>query len=429
MATNQAIIARVTEVKEIPGANSVQISVVLGEFCVTSKEVKQGDVGILFPEGLQLSEEYVHENNLSRRSEDNKDKTKTGFFEQNRRVRAQPFMKVRSTALFMPLSSLEYSGVDVLTLQVGMEFGELNGKEICKKYISAATRQAGIANNTKAAKKNFAPNFLEHVDTEHALRNLHRLNKGDIIFWHAKLHGSSIRSAYTQTVVELPKWKQLVNKVLPLFEDTRWEFVTGSRRVVLKNELEANGFHGSNQWRHDITEKLKPFLTKSMTVYGEAVGYVNGSSIMAKHNSKVLKNKAFTAKYGEEITYHYGCTPDQYKFHIYRITVQDQSGEIRDYSQRELEKWCEDREINHTVEIHSPTVYNGDPEELSKLIVALTEREELMGEDYTCSSIPSEGIILRVENGNKTPLFLKSKSFAFRTMESGVEVEDAEDAS
>lgn len=430
MSNHQAIVARVNELIEIPGAERVHVAVVLGEFCVTGKNVQKGDVGILFPEGLQLSEEFVFENNLSRNKEKNKNPEKTGFFEDSRRVRCQPFLKVRSTALFMPLESVSYTGVSPDILQVGVQFDELNGHKICQKYMNEKTLRAKANGSTKAAKKSYAPNFVEHVDTEHALRNLYKIKKGDVIYWHAKLHGTSFRSAKTQTEVVLPRWKQLVNKIVPIFPEFKWDFVTGTRRVVLRpTDTDKVGFHGNEGFRHEVTEKLKPFLTNSMTIYGEIVGYVNGSPIMATHNSKLLKNKEFTKKYGENIIYHYGCMKDQYKFHIYRITVQDHSGEIRDFSQRELEKWCDERQLPRTFEIHDAFVYDGNEEKLSDLIVKLTEREELLGEDYTCSAIPGEGIILRVENGNKTPLFLKSKSFNFRTMESGNELEDREDAS
>src|SRR5690554_3202944 len=93
---HKAIIAKITETTPIPGADRIHVAKVLGESVIVSKEWKEDMVGVLFPVDLQLSEEFCHHNNLFRDSEKNKDKTKKGFFENNRRVRAQPFLKVKS---------------------------------------------------------------------------------------------------------------------------------------------------------------------------------------------------------------------------------------------------------------------------------------------------------------------------------------------
>lgn len=429
---NQAIIAKVSEVIEIPGANTVQVSVVLGEQCVTSKGVSVGDVGILFPEGLQLSEEFVYENNLSRKSDKNKNPEKTGFFEENRRVRAQPFMKVRSTAFFTELGSVGYTGVSADDLQLGSTFNDLNGKPICKKYVNERTIRAASSSSNKARKKVETPFFKEHVDTGQFKHNMHRIKEGDILYFHAKKHGTSGRTAYTQVFHDLPWWKKAVNKVAPIFPDHTWEIVTGTRRVVLNNVEDKQGFHGSENFRLEISNKLAPFMVKGQTLYYEIVGYANGSPIMASHKISSLKNKEFTKKYGNEIVYKYGCLPGEYKFHIYRITQQCVDGSVRDLSQKELEKWCFDRQLPYTNNVFETMVYNGDQATLEQVVEFLTEREDLLTQDFEDPSHISEGIIIRVENGEDTPLFLKSKSYAFKVCEgiAAVEgIEDMEDAS
>lgn len=427
---NQAIIARVNETIEIPNANNVHVAVVLGEFCVTSKDVQKGDVGILFPEGLQLSEEYVRENNLSRRKENNKDPEKTGFFEESRRVRAQPFLKVRSTALFMPLPSLDYTGGN-WELTVGTQFDEINGHKICQKYMNAATLKAAKQGGTKAQKKNVTPDFLEHVETAQFKHVAGQIPVGSLIYFHAKKHGTSGRTANTRVFLDLPLWKRLVNKVVPIFPEWGWDFATGTRRTVLRSGVSKEGFHGNEGFRLEVTEKLKPFLTQGMTAYYEIVGFVNGGSIMPSHSVAALKDKAYTKKYGEVVTYKYGCQEDQFKFHIYRLTVQGVDGEIRDLSQAAMEKWCSERELPHTLEIHPPMLYNGDEMQLRSLVETLTERPEVLTEDYEDAGHVSEGIVLRIETGKDVPQFVKSKSYAFRVMEgiASVTEVDTEDAS
>lgn len=426
---NQAIIARVTEVIEIPGANNVHVAVVLGEFCVTSKDVKQGDVGILFPEGLQLSEEYVFENSLSRKSDNNKDKNKTGFFEESRRVRAQPFLKVRSTALLMPLESVAYTGVPLESLTVGTQFADLDYKPICQKYMNAATLRAAKQGNAKSQKKNLTPAFLEHVETSQFKHVASQIPEGSLIYFHAKKHGTSGRTAHTQVFKTLPLWKRVINKLAPVFPESEWGFATGTRRVVLKSQ-DAEGFHGSEAFRHEVTQKLSAFLPQGMTAYYEIVGFVNGGSIMPSHSVAALKDKAYTKKYGDTVTYKYGCQEGQYKFHIYRLTMQGVDGEIRDLSQAALEKWCSERELPYTLEVHSKMVYNGDEMQLRSLVEQLTERPEVLTEDYEDAGHISEGIVLRIETGKDIPMFVKSKSYAFRVMEgiASVTEVDTEDA-
>ena len=48
---NQAIIAKIDRVVEIPGANTIHVGVVLGESVIVSKEWDVGKVGVLFPVG------------------------------------------------------------------------------------------------------------------------------------------------------------------------------------------------------------------------------------------------------------------------------------------------------------------------------------------------------------------------------------------
>ena len=74
-------------------------------------------------------------------------------------------------------------------------------------------------------------------------------------------------------------------------------------------------------------------------------------------------------------------------------------------------------------------VDNGDVRTLQDLVSDLTERPELLTEDYIDPSHVSEGIIVRVDNGKMTPQFYKSKSYAFRVMEGLCQAEDVEDAS
>lgn len=421
---HKAIIAKITETTPIPGADRIHVAKVLGESVIVSKEWKEGMVGVLFPVDLQLSEEFCYHNNLFRDSEKNKDKTKKGFFENNRRVRAQPFLKVKSEGFFADLSCLDYLG-GIPDPSVGTTFDTINGKKVCEKYISEQAKIAKGNNSVKAAKKSYAPLFEKHVDSEQFRHYAESIQKGSILYFHHKVHGTSHRQSYTLVDAELPKWKQLVNKVVKIFPEQKWEHVVGTRNVVLRDKSKE-GHHGSEQFRFDVAETIKPYLEKGMTVYGEIAGFANGRPIMPDHNIKNLKDKRYTKKYGDVVRYTYGCKEHEARFHVYRITYLNHAGKSVDMTQAQMEKWCKDRGILTTLEVHPPIIYDGDVDKLRELVDTLTEREDVLTEDYLDPSHISEGIIIREENGALTPKFYKSKSHAFRVCEGHVEVADEE---
>ena len=435
--SHKIIVARIARVEPIPNADKIQVGYVLGEPVVISKEHAVGDVGLFFPVDLQLSNMYCYENNLYHDKALNKDVTKSGFFDKNRRVRAQTFKGVKSCGLFMPLESIYFTGAWADEWTEGLSFDELNGHKLVQKYISEASKVKGQANQTKAVKKNFAPFFAKHVDSEQFRHCAEQIKKGSLISIAAKIHGTSARMGYLPALQELPVWKQkfnhwvghLMNK--PFFKDSyEYSYVLGTRNVVLKtHEEKKEGYHGPETFRYEVFELVKPFLEKGQSIYGEIAGYANGKSIMPKHSIKDLKSKEFTKKYGETITYSYGCKEHEYRFHIYRITTTSEAGTQIDWTQAQIDSWCADRGLLGPVSVCEPFIYDGDVEALRALVEALTEHPELLTEDYIDPSHVSEGVILRVDSGKLVPDFYKSKSFAFKVMEGLEMVENIEDCS
>lgn len=423
------IVAKITEVIPIEGADNIQAARVCGEAVVVSKTAKVGDEGIFFPVDSQVSEEYAHNNNLFRHSTFNKDNTKAGFFEDNRRVKAVTLRKVKSCGYFATLDSLDYVGK--FDYAVGQTFDEVNGHPICNKYISKATQDAinrAAKSGVKLKKLAETPHFVKHVDSSQFKHNAHLIPKGALLSYHSKKHGTSGRSGITKEIITLPKWKQFVNKIVPMFPTENWKHIVGSRNVVLTNP-EKESFHGSEGFRFEVAKQIQPFLKNGETAFYEIVGFVNGSSIMPSHDINTLKDKAYTKKYGNEIKYKYGCAEHEYKFHIYRLTFQTQDGENVDYSQKQLEAWCAQRNLPCTLEVSPQEVYDGDLEKLVAKVEALTERLEVLSEDFTDPTHLSEGIIIRVDYDGITPKFMKSKNFCFRVCEGHETALNIEDAS
>ena len=415
MSNYKAIIATIKSVEPIPNADRIQIAKVMGENCIVSKDWEVGMMGVFFPAGCQLSEKYCEFNNLYRNSKKNTDNTKQGFFEDNRRVRAQPFLKVRSEGFFAGLESLSFA-TDISKLKEGQSFEDIDGVNICKKFLI----QVKTPNSQKKAiKKKAVPDFEQHVDTAQFKYAERQLEEGDLISIQAKVHGTSARYGYHLVTPPLSKWKSKINSLLPwnVFKNkAKYEYVAGTRRVILDSPAKE-GFHGSEQYRFDVLETLKPFLEKGMTVYGEIAGYANGKPIMSNHSTKDLKDKKITKKYGENITYSYNCKEHEHRFHVYRITFTTVDGNTIDFTQQQLVDWCANRNIKFAMDVCTPFIYNGNWEELSAKVESLTERPDVLGEDYIDPSHPSEGVIVRVDRGTLTPLFLKSKSYIFKVME------------
>lgn len=410
---------------EMKPADSIHLATVLGEQVVVSKEWGVGYIGILFPVDLQLSEEFCRENNLFRDSKDNKDNTKKGFFETNRRVRAQPFLGVKSTGFFASISCVSYTGVSIDNT-LGTQFSELVGHKICQKYISeAAKKQIAASSGQRSARKaDLFPDFAKHVDSEQFKHYVQTIPAGAILSFHHKVHGTSFRVGYLPEVVQLNGFQKFINKILPMFPETKKSYVVGTRNVIL-GDASKEGFHGSEAFRFEVLEALKPHMEYGMTIYGEISGYANGKPIMPNHDVSALKDKEYTKKYGNSITYSYGCAEHEYRFHIYRITRLSVGGETVEMSQQELDAWVNERGLLGPLEVFDKIVYNGDQDFLTTLVNNLTERPDSLTEDLINPAQISEGIIIRIEHGGKTK-FLKNKSYAFKAMEGICEVVDTE---
>jgi hypothetical protein len=437
---HKAIVAKIDRLEEIKGADFIQVAYVVGEVVIVNKEAKVGDIGVFFQPDLQLSEEFCHENNLFRDSSKNKDENQSGFFDTNRRVRAQPFRKVKSEGFFVPFSHFDYTNTRMDSLGIGFQFDEVNGYKICQKFISEKTRNA-LKNGPKDKKgkvKPETPMFERHVDTEQFKYFINSIPKGTVLNFQSKLHGTSAR--YANTWVEKGKDYSGVVGFLRKVRDALgnnpqvtkgYEYVAGTRRVVLfEGQEQKEGYNGPEQWRFDHLEALKPHMNKGLAVYGEIVGYANGAPIMGTHSTATLKDKKFTKKYGEEMVYSYGCHQAQNRFFIYRITQTTKDGTVYELTPSQVMKWAKDRDFEHTFRVHEDIVYDGDKEALFDLVMELTEREDVLCEDWTDTRHVSEGIVIRVDGEKMKPKFYKNKSKAFKIMEGiykedNVDLEDA----
>ena len=369
-------IIKVKELKSHSNADRLQILTCFGNDTCVGLDVKIGDKGIYFPTDLQLSAEYCAENHLCRKKADGS--PDTGYMDPNKRnVTAVRLRGERSDGLYMPLSSLEFTGINIEDLGVGDTIDIVNGVEICRKYIPRGTKSASgsqsAGNRVRKKKVPVAPLFSEHADTEQLAYNLSAFKPGDEIEITLKMHGTSQRTGYLPVfkgykqdfwgrllhcinadkkmkpfVAKL--YDQAIRNATPIYD---WGYVSGTRRTVLENF--EGGYYGSNEFRETHSKFFEGKLHKNETVYYEVVGFTHtGTPIMSSCNNKKLDDKEFIKQYGEETVFSYGCTPTgkkgkgiteidvpQSDIYVYRMTMTNEEGFVVEYTPDFMRYRCE----------------------------------------------------------------------------------------
>ena len=102
-----ATVVKLDQFVKLDNCDNVQAAIIFSNSVIVGKNCQAGDVGLFFPVECALSHEFLSNNNLYRHSQfGNIDATKTGFFEQNRRIKAMRFRGNKSEGFWIPLSSL-----------------------------------------------------------------------------------------------------------------------------------------------------------------------------------------------------------------------------------------------------------------------------------------------------------------------------------
>lgn len=401
---HQAIVARVKVTPHPdPEVHSLAVGYVCGETIVVGKDTVDGELGLYFPCELQLSEQFAKANDLVRRKDENGN-TVGGMFEENRRVRAQKFRGVKSNGFWCPLSYLAHFG-DVSALSEGDKIDQFNGVLICGKYFTPKTLRTKSNSSVTATKKNVC--FPEHKDTEQLKHCLRDFKAGDNLVITLKMHGTSQRVA--RNYVQLPeKW---YDKILGLFGINRdrnvMSFLNGTRRVTLKGN--DNGYY-SEHFRVRVAERLNPFLEPHMQVFFEVVGWEGpDSQIMPCHFTAKSKDKELSKKYGEKITYSYGCKPGEFDIYVYRIAYVLPTGQTIDLTWDQVKKKCESWNVKHVPELDRFT-FDGRIDSLVEKIEALSD-----GPDPIDQSHIREGVCVRVDSSEWK--CYKNKGWTFKVLE------------
>ncbi len=405
---NDNYTAMVVELKtfiDLDNCDNVKHASIFGNLVIVSKEAKEGDVGIFFPIETQLTKDYLSNNNLYRDSTLNKDPDSKGYFEVNGRIKAMKFRGHRSMGLFMPLSSLDWTNHNE-ELKVGDTFDELNGLEICRKYIVLILTTHSPKETTRSKRKKKESILLEnqfkfHVDTSQLGKNTYKINPDTLIHITRKIHGTSFISSNILCKKRLSIWDRIGKTLGFNVVGTEYRNIYSSRKVVKNDEMNpvSSHYYSEDIWGK-ADERVKEHLTDGMTVYGEIVGYLSSDKMIQKG-------------------YDYGCKPGEFEIYVYRITQISPSGNVVEFSANQVQSWCKLHGLKSVTEYYfgkAGDLFDFNYETLEefrgRFLYHLQEYYLEKPASDCITNVPDEGIVVRIEDSFEIDPY-KLKSFAF----------------
>ena len=376
----KALVCKLKNVRPHPNADRINLATVYGHQVVVGKDQKEETLGIFFPCDGVLSHPFLMKNNLYRKHPETGQEM-GGFFDSNRRVRAQAFRGEKSDGFWVPISFVEWTKAK---LKEGDQFDTLNGHLICEKYYTPETKRQMA--QPKGKRQKDYPLFLKHFETKQLKYYQDQLPERAIFIITEKLHGTSGRT--TRTLTDGNWFDRLLKR-------KKWEYVSGSRRVILQG---TDKYYEGSRFRNHIHEEIKSIgLRKGETLYYEIVGFTDtGKAIMPPHGN---------------LSWKYECSCDNekpYAIYIYRITLTNEDGDVVELSWEQIKNRCKELGLKYVPEID------------------VTLNKDTLPDVENCKSSfinqPLEGIVIRVE-GEMFDLF-KDKTHEFKVAEGIIKNDD-----
>jgi hypothetical protein len=404
-----ATVAAITNIIKLDNCDNVVAAIVCGYQVIVPKNMKVGDVGVFFPVECQLSEGFLHNNNLYRHSEKNKDTDTKGYFEDKGRLKCVKFRGHKSEGMFMPLSALNWTGYDVHSLSAGTEFNLLDNKEVCRKYIipsnMASTKGGGSGTKGKKGKKVKSRlidgQFHLHINTGQLKKNIFRISPDSYVSISKKLHGTSAVFGNVLVKRKLSLAEKFAKLLGANVRETEYDIIYSSRNII-RNGKVTNPVPVNNDVYAYHADKLKGLVETGVTIYGEIVGY-SGQRVVQKG-------------------YPYGCKQNESKFYVYRITRTDERGNVIELTRPCIDEYCTRYGLEAT-----PLMYYGKAKDIYpdlevtddwnvELLQRLDKDESFDMNDIKCSmndnTVPAEGCVVRIESMyDAVPLKLKNYAF------------------
>ena len=460
-------ITTLKNVRKHPNADKLMLAECYDNTVCVGLNSAEGEIGVYFPVDGQLSEEFCKQHDLIRRKDENGNPAGGYLDPEKRNIKAVKLRGEKSDGLFMPLSCLAYTGINLDDLDIGTQITIVNGHEICQKYIPKSNSRArsggGAGNRTRKHKDPVAPLFAEHADTEQLAYNLSAFKPGDEIEITLKMHGTSQRTGHLPILKGYDdSWAYRVGNAFrhimrkmgcyhgedvhdgkPIYD---YGYISGTRRVIMEDF--EGGFYGSNEFREQHAKKFEGKLMKGETVYYEVVGFTHtGTPIMASCDNKKLNDKEFIKQYGKETVFSYGCEPNpvvhegyndsaygyqnehiEYKMprsdiYVYRMTMTNEDGFTVEYTPDFMRYRCEQMGVKTVLAFIKETIPHEIQNEKGEWVgVNAGEWVKELAEAYYDGPDPigkthvREGVVVRIINRPKFTAY-KYKNFSFKVLE------------
>lgn len=416
--TYKAKVIVANDIIQHPNADNLNLLRYGGVQFVVSKSLTQGVLVVLFPEDGQLSHNFCKANNLYRDSSKNKDPLKSGFFEDSRRVRAQPFRGQKSYGFVADVSYFDYLGN--VSLNAGDEFDTLNGETVCQKYYTPKTLRA-MNNNAQKKVKNIEYSMAEHIETDKWSYTKPSQIPLSLVIVSEKVHGTSARTSRTKVTHRNPHlWQKIVSSIFKKdFVLENYEFVTGTRRTIVNNRADITTEGQQDHYRWEWHNKIAPQLHVGETVYYEIVGWDSfGGTIMERQDLSKLKKTDFVKpEWKNPMIYSYGLPEGQNDVYVYRITQTSDDGTVTELPWFAVESRVKELGLK-TVPVMK-LFLTKDVSDIQGVIDSyVTNQSSVLDARHLM-----EGVCIRIENVDGMKVY-KEKNYAFGVLEGYLKEKD-----
>jgi hypothetical protein len=423
-------VVKIGPVQEIENSDFLGVVDIEGKSIVVRKDqVKEGDIMFYVSNECQINNEFLSAINAFSNKSLNKDPEKKGYFSDTGRVRMIRLRGILSMGFLFTLEDLKQYKSDIqTTLFVGECFDMIGNDWFVKPYIpkiQQKSKQKQSKPKTKSKKYDrIVPGQFEfHYNTSQLAKNIHWFKPTDIVSITNKLHGTSFICG--NILVKKPKWGGLYEKIflhLPkLLQFTKEEYdIIYSSRTVIKNQYinptVSGGYYNCDIWGI-WAEKLRHYIPKGMTIYGEIIGYLPNGTMIQKG-------------------YDYGCKIGESKLMIYRITKEGKEyniSEVLEFTKNLIDYMFSELNSDSNYILPIEIFYQGPLGDLYPEL-SLTEhwQESLLSKLKTSfgleelepqckNKVPREGIVIRIQDD---PLKEAFKLKALRFLEKEAQAVD-----
>ena len=434
-----ATICRIEQVYPIENTDRLVRTVINGYDMVISKDIPVGSIVVYFPCETSISEKYLSANNLYEQSEFEKNsnaqeikeltayvdslpddkklqviseiKSKCGFFNKYGRVRIIKLRGEYSQGFIAGVETLINAWPELKDINwndlVGTQFNMIGEDEVCKKYIppikindhhQSKSQWQKRMNKLKRFDNLIDGQFEFHYDTTHLGEHINELHPNHYVSVSLKLHGTSCIISNILCNRKLNIWERLKKKLGFKVRETEYSNIYSARSVI-KNRYLTSGkdYYESDIWGC-VNRDFSKYLSEGMTVYGEIVGYIEGSKTMIQEN------------------HDYGCEEGTWKFMPYRITTTNDDGSKKEWNVIDVWRWTANLKAQHP-EIQSKLIpiqilYYGELGNMypeldinqhwhQNLLQMMKDDKNMLGmeldEPLCKNKVPREGVVIRIE--------------------------------